>query len=67
MENSLKNLQLSCLDVFYLQNSAENLIPIVGREKYKEILSKSFEKLESLVQQGKIKNYGLSSWLSFRS
>lgn len=66
LEKSLENLGLETLDLYYLQNAAEVQLPLIGEAKFYERLSKSFEFFEQKIQQGKIKSYGLATWLCFR-
>ncbi|EGR29887.1 hypothetical protein IMG5_146600 [Ichthyophthirius multifiliis] len=66
IEMSLNNLGIDTLDLFYLQNSSEQILPVLGREKYFLLLQKAFECLEEKIMQKKINSYGLATWISFR-
>lgn len=61
---SLKNLNLETLDILYLQNIFETQLK--PRAKLLYDLSKSFECLEQMIQDKKIKYYGLATWNSLR-
>lgn len=62
---SLKNLGLDTIDIYYLHNP-ETQIPVVGAEVFYERLRKAFELLEDQVEQGKIQYYGMATWTGFR-
>lgn len=67
LDLSLQNLKLDCLDLYYLHNAAESQLPILGEKKFYEKLAMAFEFLEESRSKGKIKNYGIATWNSFRS
>lgn len=67
LSRSLKNLGVDTIDLMYLHNTAEAQLPLVGEKLYWERLGKAFEYLESARAQGKIQNYGMASWICFRS
>ncbi len=67
LERSLSNLQLECIDLLYLHNSAESQIPEVGRHEYKRRLCQAFLFFESACREGKIASYGLATWDCFRN
>lgn len=63
-EESLKNLQLETIDIFFLHNPEVQL----GYVSYKELkkrIKKAFELFEKLVDEGKIRHYGIASWNGF--
>lgn len=66
LESTLNNLGIETLDLYYLQNAAETQLPLIGEEKFFDRLAKSFEFFEGKISQGKIKSYGLATWLCFR-
>ena len=66
LEGSLSRLNLDTLDVFYLQNPYEAQGPYNTDNVFFDRLTKAFEFLESQVSAGKIKNYGLATYSSFR-
>jgi aryl-alcohol dehydrogenase-like predicted oxidoreductase len=67
LARSLDNLQLETIDLLYLHNTAEAQMPMIGEEKYLKRLASAFEFCETQRQSGKIANYGLASWICFRS
>ena len=60
-EQSLKNLQLECLDIYFLHNPETQLTKI-GYLAFLKNLEGIFETFEALVGEGKIKAYGLAVW-----
>ena len=62
---SLKNLNVSCIDVYYLHNP-ETQLSEVPRAEFLSRIRKAFEFLESAVAAGKIQFYGLATWNGFR-
>lgn len=65
VEQSLENLQLETLDVYYLHNPETQLGEIEKEEFYRRVRA-AFEKLEAMVSQGKIRTYGAATWTAFR-
>ena len=65
LEQSLTNLRLSCIDVYYVHNP-ESQLPAVSPEEFRRRLHAAFEFLEQAVADGKIKNYGVATWDGFR-
>lgn len=63
-EQSLKNLQLGCLDIYFLHNPETQLTKI-GKKAFLEQLEAIFMLFENLVAEGKIKTYGLAVWNAF--
>jgi len=64
VEKSLENLQLKTLDILYLHNPETQL----GYVDYKTLLKrieKAFTLFEKLVQEGKIRAYGIAAWNGF--
>jgi len=66
LEESLKRLNLECLDVFYLQNPYEAQGPYNTDNVFFDRLAQAFEFLEQMVEEGKIRSYGLASYSSLR-
>ena len=66
LDESLKRLGLECLDVYYLQNPYEGQGPYNTDNAFFDQLGKAFEFLESAVQKGKIRDYGIASYSCFR-
>ncbi|EGR28250.1 hypothetical protein IMG5_180500 [Ichthyophthirius multifiliis] len=67
LEKSLDNLGVECLDLYYLHNTSEVQMPVLGEKVYWKKLQQAFEFLERQIQLKKIKNYGIATWLAFRS
>ena len=63
-EQSLKNLQLECLDIYFLHNPETQLTKI-GKKAFLKQLEGIFTLFETLVTEGKIKAYGLAVWNAF--
>lgn len=65
LNRSLKNLGVSCIDVYYLHNP-ETQLAEVPRSEFLRRVRQAFEFLESAVVAGKIQFYGLATWNGFR-
>lgn len=65
IDQSLKNLQLETIDLYYLHNP-ETQLPVVGPDEFYKRLKKVFELFEKNVSHGKIQIYGLATWTAFR-
>ncbi len=65
LNQSLQNLGLSCLDVYYVHNP-ETQLQVVEREVFRDRLRAAFEALEAAVDAGKIRRYGVATWNGFR-
>lgn len=66
LDQSLSNLGLSCVDVYYVHNP-ESQLAAVSPEEFSRRLRAAFEFLEQSVAKGKIKNYGVATWNGFRA
>jgi aryl-alcohol dehydrogenase-like predicted oxidoreductase len=66
LDESLANMNLSCVDVYYVHNPESQLSSISHDEFYRRLRS-AFEFLEQKVADGKIKSYGLATWNGFRA
>lgn len=64
VEQSLQNLQLETIDVFFLHNP-EMQLGYIDYKTLKKRVKKAFELFEKLVYEGKIRNYGIASWNGF--
>ena len=62
---SLKNLGVSCIDIYYLHNP-ETQLSEVTKEVFLERVRAAFEFLESAVEVGEISYYGMATWTGFR-
>lgn len=66
LECSLKNLQVSCVDVYYLHNPEQQLDEVEEEEFYRR-MGEAFKVLESAADEGKIKFYGTATWNGYRT
>ena len=65
IDQSLANLRLEAVDVYYLHNP-ESQLAAVSREEFEGRLRAAFELFERNVADGKIKMYGAATWNGFR-
>src|SRR5258707_3428526 len=65
LNRSLKNLGVSCIDVYYLRNPETQLGEVL-RPEFLNRVRQAFEFLESAVAAGKIQFYGMATWNGFR-
>jgi aryl-alcohol dehydrogenase-like predicted oxidoreductase len=65
MDQSLRNMGLSCIDVYYIHNP-ESQLGVVGHEEFFARLRTAFAQLEKNVAEGKIRMYGVATWNGFR-
>lgn len=66
LDCSLENLNLECIDIYYVHNP-ETQLGKVSREEFDRRVLRVFEALESAVSAGKIRMYGLATWNGFRN
>ncbi|HEY0407737.1 MAG TPA: aldo/keto reductase [Pyrinomonadaceae bacterium] len=64
-DQSLANMNLECVDVYYLHNP-ETQAQIVAPDEFEARLRAAFERLEQNIAAGKIRRYGVASWNGFR-
>jgi aryl-alcohol dehydrogenase-like predicted oxidoreductase len=62
---SLKNLGIECVDVYYLHNP-ETQLSEIPRADFLQRVREAFEFLESAVEAGEIRYYGMATWNGFR-
>jgi len=65
LDASRKNLDLDCIDIYYVHNPETQLAQIAPVELNRRLL-KAFEALEGAVGAGKIRMYGIATWNAFR-
>ncbi|HZS06892.1 MAG TPA: aldo/keto reductase [Blastocatellia bacterium] len=65
LNQSLRNLKLSAVDVYYIHNP-ESQLAEVDREEFYTRLRAAFEFLESAVGAGKLTMYGTATWNGYR-
>lgn len=64
LDQSLRNMDLSCVDVCYIHNP-ESQLGFISRDEFYARLRAAFERLEQNVA-GKIGKYGVATWNGFR-
>jgi len=64
VEQSLKNLQLQTIDIMFLHNP-EMQLGYIDYKTLKKRVKKAFELFEKLVQEEKIRHYGIAAWNGF--
>jgi len=65
IERSLANLGVDTIDVFYLHNP-ETQLGFRSPAEFDAAIRRAFAQLERLVEQGKIRWYGVATWEGFR-
>src|SRR5262249_10628438 len=65
LDRSLQNLNVDCIDVYFIHNPETQLSEISRQEFLRRILA-AFKMLEQKVSQGKIGIYGVATWDGFR-
>lgn len=65
LDQSLENLGLSCIDVYYIHNP-ESQLGFISLDEFYDKVRNAFDILERIAAQGKIKFYGIASWNGFR-
>ncbi|HWT03505.1 MAG TPA: aldo/keto reductase [Pyrinomonadaceae bacterium] len=65
IDQSLNNLRLETVDVYYVHNP-ESQLGAVAREEFESRLRAAFELFEKNIADGKIRAYGAATWNGFR-
>jgi len=65
LDQSLKNLGLTCIDVYYVHNP-ESQLSFISTDEFYSRLREAFALLEANVAAGKLKHYGVATWDGFR-
>ena len=65
VDQSLRNMELECVDVYYIHNPESQLGHVSATEFYAR-LKLAFERLEQNRKQGKLAHYGVATWNGFR-
>ena len=65
LDQSLRNMGMECVDVYYIHNPESQLGQISKAEFYHR-LKLAFERLEQNRKQGKLAYYGVATWNGFR-
>jgi aryl-alcohol dehydrogenase-like predicted oxidoreductase len=66
LQQSLRNMNLSCVDVYYVHNP-ESQLSAVSQDEFWKRLRAAFEFLEQSVTNGKARYYGVATWNGFRA
>lgn len=65
VERSLRNLELECIDIYYLHNP-EAQLQKWSRAEFLRRIAEAFAVLETKVADGKIRLYGTATWNGYR-
>ncbi|MBV9959693.1 MAG: aldo/keto reductase [Acidobacteria bacterium] len=65
LDQSLANMNLACVDVYYIHNP-ESQLSSVSRAEFEARLRAAFERLERNRSEGKLRTYGVATWNGFR-
>jgi len=65
LDQSLRNMKLECVDVYYIHNP-ESQLQYVSQQEFYERLKLAFERLEENRRRGKLAHYGVATWNGFR-
>lgn len=65
LDQSLRNLNLECIDVYYVHNP-ESQLDYISHDEFYARLRSAFERLEQNIVKGKIACYGVATWNGFR-
>ncbi|MGH7770721.1 MAG: aldo/keto reductase [Candidatus Binatia bacterium] len=66
LDCSLKNLDVECIDIYYVHNP-ETQLAEASRDEFNNRLRKAFEALEGAASAGKIRLYGTATWNGYRN
>jgi len=65
LQQSLGNMKLDCIDVYYVHNP-ESQLSAVSQDEFWRRLRAAFDFLERAVNENKIRFYGVATWNGFR-
>lgn len=65
LDQSLKNLGVSSVDVYYIHNP-ESQLGSISQDEFYDRLRRAFERLEQNRGEGKLRYYGVATWNGFR-
>lgn len=65
LDQSLKNMGLECVDVYYIHNP-ESQLGYISEAEFFSRLRHAFERLEENRRQGQLSYYGVATWNGFR-
>jgi len=66
LDQSLRNMGLDCVDVYYIHNP-ESQLGHVSETEFYDRLKRAFERLEENRSHGKLAYYGVATWNGFRT
>lgn len=66
LDQSLTNMGIECIDVYYIHNP-ESQLSYVNEAEFYHRLRDAFETLESNRERGKLRVYGVATWNGFRA
>lgn len=66
LDCSLRNLDLDCIDIYYVHNP-EIQLGKISREEFNNRLLQAFDALEGAVAAGKLRVYGTATWNGYRN
>jgi aryl-alcohol dehydrogenase-like predicted oxidoreductase len=66
LDQSLRNMRLECVDVYYIHNP-ESQLEHVSEAEFYDRLKLGFERLEQNRKDGKLRFYGVATWNGFRA
>ncbi len=66
LQQSLRNLNLDCVDVYYVHNP-ESQLAAVSPDEFSRRLRAAFEYLEQAANDKRIGSYGVATWNGFRA
>lgn len=66
VQQSRRNLQMECLDIYYLHNP-ETQLQEIPRQEFDRRMRAAFELLEEEVSIGRVRLYGTATWTGYRS
>lgn len=66
LEQSRRNLGLTCIDIYYVHNP-ESQLGAIPRDEFRRRLRAAFEALEAAVAEGLIRMYGTATWNGYRT
>ena len=64
INESLKRLNTDYIDIYYLHNP-EEILSYVNKDVFYDIISKAFHFLDKMINDGKVRFIGISSWNGF--
>ncbi|HEU5130491.1 MAG TPA: aldo/keto reductase [Pyrinomonadaceae bacterium] len=65
LDQSLRNMGIECVDVYYIHNP-ESQLQYVSEQEFYARLKRAFERLEENRREGKLAHYGVATWNGFR-